>query len=954
MTLRRNIPTRSMVTMTVTNVELKLMSRLKFSLAALAFALSVGTSAQENGWNQTLERISSGVVSIRVDSTRAFDTERNQSTQATGFVVDAEHGLILTNRHVVTPGPVRAQAIFLNQEEVDLIPVYRDPVHDFGFFRYDPEDLQFIEPAELPLVSEAPQVGREIRVVGNDAGEQLSILAGTIARLDRQAPNYGRGNYNDFNTFYYQAASGTSGGSSGSPVVDIDGRVVALNAGANTRAASSFFLPLDRVRVALDHIQHGEQVPRGTLQTEFVHTPFAELRRLGLAMETESAVRAAFPKQTGLLIVEQVLPGSAASALLRPGDVLLELNGKLISGFVPLAAILDDSVGQEVSIAVDRGGERIESKIVVDDLHRITPDEYLEYGDGIFHNLSYQQARHYYRSVEGVFVANPGYVFGTGAIPRASLVTEVGGSAIRDLDDLQEALLALPEGQQVSVRFLSFDDPRNERQRFITNNRAWYRTARCRQDDTLGYWPCEELGDAAVRETPRGDTITFPREGERHVQVIAPSLVLVNFSMPYTVSGVSDRYYYGTGVVADAGRGWVIVDRNTVPVAMGDVRLTFAGSLEIPGRVEYIHPLHNLAVVSYDTALLGDSPVKSAQFASYDFSPGDSVTVVGLSADHSLLSQTNAVARLSQVNFPLSRTLRFRDTNLDAVTLVNGPSDFDGVIVDRQGRVIALWASFAYESGRDTTQVNMGIPADIAADMIASLEAGEPLHSLEVEWRTMPLATVRKFDLPDIWARRYEEFDSSRRELLAVQSTVAGSPADAFLRSGDVLLAIDGEPVNTFRGIERATQKDSVEVTILRDGREFAAELDTVELDGIGIDRVVLWAGALLQMPHRALSAQRGIGPGGVYVSYFNFGSPASRSQLFAGRRVVAVDGVPTPDLDHFIGAVAAIEDGESVRLDTVTWNNVPEVITLKVDDQYWPSYELRREGHEWVRRPIG
>jgi len=44
----------------------------------------------------------------------------------------------------------------------------------------------------------------------------------------------------------------------------------------------------------------------------------------------------------------------------------------------------------------------------------------------------------------------------------------------------------------------------------------------------------------------------------------------------------------------------------------------------------------------------------------------------------------------------------------------------------------------------------------------------------------------------------------------------------------------------------------------------------------------------------------------------------------------------------------------ESVRLKTKTWNGTAEVITLKLDTQYWPAYEIRRTDDGWRRTDLG
>jgi S1-C subfamily serine protease len=217
-----------------------------------------------------------------------------------------------------------------------------------------------------------------------------------------------------------------------------------------------------------------------------------------------------------------------------------------------------------------------------------------------------------------------------------------------------------------------------------------------------------------------------------------------------------------------------------------------------------------------------------------------------------------------------------------------------------------------------------------------------------------PLASARRLGLSDDWLRKLEIASPNQRQVLSIQRLVGGSPAVGRLKQGDMVLAIDEKVVTRFREVElAAADKSEVNVTVWRDGEEKHVVLPTAALSGLDIDRIVMWAGATLQVPHRAMSAQRGIPPEGVYVGYFAYGSPATRYSLFPGRRIVEVDGIPTPNLDAFLKVVSGRADRSAIRLRTITWNNAPEVITLKLDRHYWPTYELRKTGEGWERHDL-
>ncbi len=231
---------------------------------------------------------------------------------------------------------------------------------------------------------------------------------------------------------------------------------------------------------------------------------------------------------------------------------------------------------------------------------------------------------------------------------------------------------------------------------------------------------------------------------------------------------------------------------------------------------------------------------------------------------------------------------------------------------------------------------------------------GSPLYTLDVEFSPMPLTEARRQGLPDAWAAKLTAQNPERRQVLTVARITGGAASGRVLRQGDIVLAVGGKTVTAFRDVERAVAgRAEADVTIWRGQKEQTLQVPTTALSGSDINRIVLWAGAVLHAPHRAMSAQRGMLPQGVYVAFFNYGSPATRYRLLPGRRIVEVDGQPTPDLDAFLKVVAGRPDRSSLRLRTVSWNNVPEVITLKLDRQYWPTAEILRNADGWNRHNL-
>lgn len=921
---------------------------------------------QTSSWQNTITKVVKSVVSIQFTHVSNFDTETAIVSEATGFVVDSERGYILTNRHVVGPGPFCGYVVFDNHEEAVVRPIYRDPIHDFGFLKFDPKDVRYMKIEQLDLRPDLAQVGTEIRVVGNDAGEKLSILAGFISRLDRNAPDYGTLSYNDFNTEYIQAAASASGGSSGSPVVNEEGYAVALQAGGSTEASTDFFLPVYRPLRALQCIQQGKSITRGDIQVEWQLKPFDECRRLGLTPEAEAAARKEFPGKIGLLVAELVLPEGPADLKLKEGDTLISVNGTPIASFISVDEILDENVGKTLSFVIQRNGTEFTFDISVGDLHSITPNRFVDIAGASFNDLSYQIARCFCIPVRGVFINDALGSFELSAYEKNGWLLEyVDDKPTPNLDAFIEVMKSIPDRKKVTIAYKHVSDFHTELITVVYVDRHWQSTFRLgvRNDET-GIWDFTDIQDKPippeehVAQNAKYVNLPFDDPEKAGCSSLVRSFVQVRTIAPVPMDSYPYRKEIGYGVVVDATNGYVLVSRRFVPHDMCDIFVIFAESVELPGKVVFLHPNQNYAIVKYDPELML-ADVKTPKFSTKPLKRGEKAFFVGYNYNFRVVTDDVKVSSMSSINVPVaSLSPRYRGTNLECILLDSKLcQECDaGVLADHDGTLRAFWMTYLGETNCDQTNdrvYRMGLDVTDVLGVIQSLQENKVptgLRILDAEFASLSVFQGRLRGVLQEWITRFEDVCEDEIKFLAVDRVSAPALGQVAtpLKTGDIVLSVNGSIVKTMRDLSIMYHQDSLDFKIIRQKKELHLTVPTIDTTTLNTNHVVFWCGSILQAPHHGVRQLIEKIPSEVYVTRKNSGGPAHQYGIATNSFITHVNDTETKTLESFVEVVKTITDNTYIKLRLVSFDSIPVAISIKTNYHYFPTFELKKVNGEW------
>ncbi len=251
-----------------------------------------------------------------------------------GFIIDPS-GLIVTNNHVID----NADKIWVTLSDNATLPakiVGRDPISDLALLKVDPKKPL---PAASWGDSKKVRVGDWILAIGNPFGLGGTVTSGIIsatARNIRPEP------YIDF----LQTDAAINRGDSGGPMFNLKGKVIGIDTAILTPSGGSvgigFAIPSADARPIIEQLETTGKVVRGWIGARIQPVTAAIAEAIGL-------------KQSRGAMIAAIDPDSPAAGKLKPGDVILDYDGKAVEesrGLPRLVAATPP--GKTVKIAIWR------------------------------------------------------------------------------------------------------------------------------------------------------------------------------------------------------------------------------------------------------------------------------------------------------------------------------------------------------------------------------------------------------------------------------------------------------------------------------------------------------------------------------------------------------------------------------------------------------------------------
>jgi S1-C subfamily serine protease len=285
------------------------------------------------------------VVSVEAVKAPQPGKPRPTEESGSGVIIQGEPGknvYVITNNHVVAFSRPEKITITLSDGKVFRPShAWTDPESDVAVLRIDKSGL----PTATFGDSDKVRVGQWVLAVGSPFGLNQSVTHGIISARERGQISLGGGiRIKDF----LQTDAAINPGSSGGPLINLDGEVIGINTAiasqTNSNSGVAFSIPINLVRRVARQLLEKGSVSRGYLGMH-----------LASALEATDALKLGLESANGAL-VDSVYPDTpAAAAGIQIGDVILKLNDTHVKNENHLINMISAMpAGQQVKLSIWR------------------------------------------------------------------------------------------------------------------------------------------------------------------------------------------------------------------------------------------------------------------------------------------------------------------------------------------------------------------------------------------------------------------------------------------------------------------------------------------------------------------------------------------------------------------------------------------------------------------------